>query len=121
MSRRGRVERPSFYERFFFRVAETNRPVADADPGAADDEISSPTTAPAHRLQLPTHTLTADGRPASILYGNIQALCSQRVKHKVQLLEERAETENVFLMAFTESQLRSDIVLAEIAMRNFQV
>jgi len=43
------------------------------------------------------------------------------MKHKIKLLEEMAQQEHVFIMSFTESQLRSEILSAEIAIRNFHV
>ena len=56
-----------------------------------------------------------------MLHGNIEGLYTRNHKEKVAMLYERAKESNSFIVALTESHLRSEIQDAEIAMPGFQL
>ena len=56
-----------------------------------------------------------------MLHGNIAGLYTRSHKEKVAMLHESAKESNSFIVAITESHLRSDIRDAEIAMPGFQL
>ena len=56
-----------------------------------------------------------------MLHGNIEGLYTRNHKEKVAMLYERAKESNSFIVALTESHLRSEIQDAEIAMHGFQL
>ena len=56
-----------------------------------------------------------------MVHGNIAGLYTRTHKEKVSMLFERAEENNSFIIAITESHLRKDIQDAEISMPGFQL
>ena len=56
----------------------------------------------------------------SILSANMQGLTSSRSRHKLAMLGERAEEENICIMSLTETHLDPTFLKAEVSIDGFE-
>ena len=90
---------------------------------AHDGDANEPpaTTTTNGRVATNDNALVSDPVPLlAILSANIQGLTSARSKHKLGMLSEKAEDENIAIATLTESHLNSNILEVEILMKGYE-